>query len=342
MVAGVAPPERPFDGFLIGPENALAHAGVQALARGEGGLSPMVLHGPAGSGKTRLLSGLVHEFLARRPGSSAAHLSAEEFASCCASARTIDDWAEVRRRFRFVDLFAIDDLHALDRAPLAMDELARTLDALEASGAPVAVTARSGPGQWSGWPARLISRLSGGLAARLDLPGVDARRGYLLEQSRARGVPIASAAADLLAEAADGYRTLDGWLGALALRAKVGRRPIDRLAAETFLAGPDAPEPPGLDEIAGAVARKFGLHPRELRAARRGRAVVEPRHLAMHLARRYTRQSFARIGAYFGGRDPKTVRHACDQAERRLAGDPALAAVADAIGRRWKEAGPLA
>lgn len=340
MLAGVAPLERPFDGFLIGPENALAHAGARALARGEPGLSPMILHGPAGSGKSRLLAGLVQEFRARRPDASVAQLSAEAFAAHCASARTVEDWAEVRGRFRFVDLFAIDDLHALDRAPLALDELSRTLDALDASGTLVAVTARSGPGQWSGWPIRLVSRLSGGLSARLDPPGLEARRGYLLEQSRARGLPIAAAAADLLAESADGYRTLDGWLNALAMRARLHRKPIDRLAAETFLAGPDAPEPPSLDEIARAVARKFGLAIRDLRAARRGRAVVEPRHLAMHLARRHTTESFARIGAYFGGRDPKTVRHGCQQAERRLADDPALAAVADAIGRRWKQAGP--
>lgn len=339
-VDGVEFAGRPFDGFLIGPENALAHAGALALARGEPGLSPMVLHGPSGVGKSRLLAGLAQEFRARRPLAGVAHLSAEAFASECAAARTLDDWSRIRDRFRRVDLFAVDDLHALDRAPLALDELARTLDALEASGAAVAVTARTGPGQWSGWPSRLISRLSSGLSARIDPPGVEARRGYLLEQSRARGVPIASVAVDLLAESADGYRTLDGWFNALTLRSRIDRRPIDRRAAEKLLEGPDAPEPPSLEAIARAVADRFGLSIRDLRSARRGRAVAEPRHLAMHLARRHTHASFARIGAYFGGRDPKTVRHGCRQTDDRLAHDPALAALAETISRRWTEAGP--
>ena len=41
----IAPLAQPWDGFLVGPENRLAHASVLALARGESaGISPLVLH----------------------------------------------------------------------------------------------------------------------------------------------------------------------------------------------------------------------------------------------------------------------------------------------------------
>ena len=79
------PPAHPWDGYLIGPENALAQAGAMALARGEtAGVSPLVVHGPSGSGKSRLLAGLVAERLLRRPESAVAHLEAEAFAAACA------------------------------------------------------------------------------------------------------------------------------------------------------------------------------------------------------------------------------------------------------------------
>jgi chromosomal replication initiator protein len=337
MTPNLQSPDRPFDGFLIGPENALAHAAVLALTRREPGVCPLILHGPAGVGKSRLLAGLVAEWLGRHPESVLAHLSAEQFAAHCAAAESIEAWAELRGRFRHVDLLALDDLHALDRAPWAQEELAHTLDALEARGAAVAVTARTGPGQWLGASKRLTSRLISGLSARVDPPSSDARRRYLLDRARAQGLPLAAEAADLLAEAADGYRPLDGWLTKLALSARLGRRAMDRTAAEALLAGPDSPMPPTLDDLTRVVARRFGLSPRDVRSARRGRAVVEPRHLAMHLARELTGQSFAKIGAYFGGRDPKTVRHACRRAEQRLAADPALAAVVEALGHRWHQ-----
>ena len=95
-------PAHPWDGFLTGPENALAHASVLALARGDAeGISPLVLHGPAGSGKSRLLAGLVGERLLRRPESAVAHLEAEAFAAACAEAAgRPGGWAELRGRFR--------------------------------------------------------------------------------------------------------------------------------------------------------------------------------------------------------------------------------------------------
>src|SRR4051794_10571644 len=63
-----AGPAHPWDGFIDGPENALAHASLLALARGDGqGVSPLVVHGGAGVGKSRLLRGLVGECLLRRP-----------------------------------------------------------------------------------------------------------------------------------------------------------------------------------------------------------------------------------------------------------------------------------
>jgi chromosomal replication initiator protein len=58
----------------------------------------------------------------------------------------------------------------------------------------------------------------------------------------------------------------------------------------------------------------------------------------MHLARSLTGASFAAIGAYFGGRDPATVRHACRAAAARLDADPALAAVADAVAGELRTA----
>lgn len=329
---------HPWDGFLTGPENELAYASVLALARGDvEGISPLVVHGPSGVGKSRLLAGLVSERLSRRPESAVAHLDAETFAAACAEAASSGSggWSELRARFRGLDLFVLEDLHALERAPLALQELSHTLDALDEAGGAVAVSARVGPGQWSGWgwPARLVNRLVGGLAVRVDPPGLAARRRYLLERARAQGIGLAAGAVDSLAEAADGYRTLDGWLANLALAARVERRPLDQGLVDPLLAE-DATDPAvTLERIVRAVAAKFGVRPRDLRSSTRRQTVAEPRHLAMYLARSLTGLSFQSIGAAFGGRDPATVRHACKAAAARLAADPALAAAVATLAR---------
>ena len=337
---------HPWDWFIDGPENALAHASLLVLARGDGqGVSPLVVHGGAGVGKTRLLRGLVGECLLRRPSAALAHLEAETFAALCAEAAgRRGGWAELRGRFRALDLFVLDDVHALERAPLALAELTHTLDALADAGAGVAVSARVGPGQWQGWPPRLVNRLVGGLAVRVDPPGPASRRRYLLDRARAQGVTLAAGAVDSLVEAADGYRTLDGWLARLALIARVERRPADEALVSAVLAGDGVlgsaeAGAATVEQVARAVAARFGVTLRDLRSPSRRQAVAGPRHLAMHLARALTGQSFAAVGAYFGGRDPATVRHACRAAAARVAADPALAAAAAAIAGRWRPAG---
>ena len=318
----------------------LAQAGVRALAGGEvEGISPLVIHGPAGVGKSTLLAALVAERLARRPEGAIADTSAEGFAAACAEAgNTPGGWAELRARFRGVDLLVVDDLHALERAPSAFDELAHTLDALDAAGAAVAVAARAGPGNWEGWPRRLVNRLMAGLSVRVDPPGLRSRRRYLLARARTLAITVEAAQVDRMAEDADGYRTVNGWLARLALERKIGRgrgrqevdpHPIGRDDPDEATAGVD------VDRIARAVAGHFGVSVRDLRGATRRRAVVEARHVAMHLARRHTPLSFAALGAAFGGRDAATARHACRAASGRIAADPALAAAVAAVASAW-------
>lgn len=339
-----APAGDPWAGFLAGPENALAMAAAQALAGGRReGLSPLVVHGPAGVGKTRLLDALAGAWGQWQPvDRPALRLDAESFAAACAAAgRRTGDWAALRERFRRPGLFVLDDLDALRRSPMAVDELAFTLDELDAADAAVAVATRTPPGRWIelGLPARLANRLLGGLAVRIEPPGPDLRRRYVLDRSRVRGPALAAEAIDVLIAGVEGFRELDGALARLALEARLrpaagreGPLPAARVAAA--IEGPDAPADSAwtVAAVAKAVAVRFRVPLRDLRSASRRAAVVEPRHLAIYLAREWTGTSYAALGAYFGRRDPATVRHACRMAAERLAASPELAAAVAAIG----------
>jgi chromosomal replication initiator protein len=218
---------------------------------------------------------------------------------------------------------------------LALEELGHTLDALAATGGAVAVSARVGPGQWSGWPTRLVNRLVGGLSVRVDRPGPASRRRYLLDHGR--GLRLSAEAVDALAEAADGYRTLDGWLARIALAGRVNPGPLGVAEIEAILAEDGATPSLSVEQIVKDVAAKFGIRPSAIRSSARHASLVGPRHLAMHLARELTPLSFAAIGAYFGGRDAATVRHACRAATARIDADPALAAAVSALRQRWRQ-----
>lgn len=73
------------------------------------------------------------------------------------------------------------------------------------------------------------------------------------------------------------------------------------------------------------VAYHYGLDPMEMISHRRTKAIACARQVAMYLARHMTTQSFPDIGRRFQ-RDHTTVIHGVNEIERKLKGDPILAA----------------
>ena len=71
-----------------------------------------------------------------------------------------------------------------------------------------------------------------------------------------------------------------------------------------------------LIDIEKAVCDTFGLEPKSLRSARKIKSIVQPRMLAMWLARKYTRRGLTEIGEYFGNRSHATVI----SAQKRVSG----------------------
>lgn len=76
------------------------------------------------------------------------------------------------------------------------------------------------------------------------------------------------------------------------------------------------------DEVLNAVSEESGISLALLLCARRDRKIARPRQLAMYLMRKICFElSLARIGASVGGRDHKTVMHACDLMDYLLTRD---------------------
>ncbi|GIW85936.1 MAG: hypothetical protein KatS3mg108_0260 [Isosphaeraceae bacterium] len=316
---------HPWDGFLVGPENQLAFAAAAALARAEPhAISPLVIHGPSGSGKSRLLAGLVAERLHRFPNSPVCLLDAASLLESPQTPAPLD---------LNVELLALDNLAALNRSPALRAQLASQLDALDHLAAAAAFTCPWPPSAWPDhWPARLVSRLRAGLAVRLQPPGPELLRRYALQRAAALGLTLSPTTLDHLTTCG-GFRQLDGLLAQL------------QLSSRLHLPTPDPPpptsDPPSIDQsiahIARLVARHFGVSLTDLRGPRRHPALVTPRHLAIYLARQTTGASFARLARYFGHRDTKAIRHACSATAARLNTNPALASTAQTFARVQKD-----
>ncbi len=317
-----APPARDSD-FIAGPENRLAATAIQWLLHpGEAAYSPLVLHGPSGTGKSHLAQAVAQS----RASATCTH--AADFARELAKSiddNTVHDW---RAKYRTAKMLVFEDITHLADRPAAQAELLHTLDELEHQQVPVVITSRLAPSEITQLTPALRSRLAGGLEVPLSLPGAAARKIILERLAAARGLRLSPGAAQLLAT--NLYGTVNELRGIL-LELEMESPPaegktllISTQRARKYLAARRARLRPSLQQIASCVAKFFGLRRSQLCGSSRRQQVAFARSIAIYLGRQLTGKSLQTLGTYFGGRDHTTILHSYRTLEARLAHDRQL------------------
>jgi chromosomal replication initiator protein len=314
------------------PENQAARLAVERVAdgvcarppqrgatRSACGLNPLFLHGPAGTGKTHLVSALVADVTGRMPDLTVAVLAAGEFEALLRPGEPASELADARQ----ADLLIVEDLQHL--SPRAVEAFAHLVDRCQARGQHLVFTASVGPAQLAHLPARLVSRLVGGLVAGLMPLSPLSRRVFLEDRARRRRLAVERPVLAWLAEHVPGSaRQLEGAVHRLETLARVhGQPPTLDAVAEHFRVEADSRRPT-MERIAQRVGCYFRVEPQQLQSRRRSRDALLPRQVGMYLARQLTELSLQQIGAWFGGRDHSTVLHACRKVERALGCDATL------------------
>lgn len=326
----VAPPRRrlaTLEGFVVGNSSRLAHKAAQMAVQQPGVYSPLLIHGPTGTGKTHLLEGIYTAFRQARPRAGSVRLSAEQFTSLFVQAVHKSGMASFRAKYRDLELLVIDDLQFLANKKATIGELQHTIDTLLRHGRQLVFAADRSPAALKVLGPEIVSRLSGGMVCRLEPAEYATRLGIVRGQVAQSAFNVPE---DVQAYIASNFTTqsreLIGALKSLQAASLAHDRPITLPLAEEALA--DLIDHQGrvvrLPDIEKAVCDVFGLQPDSLQSGRKAKAVSHPRALAMYLARKFTRAPFSEIGAYFGRRSHSTVISAKKKIETWMTNDSSL------------------
>jgi chromosomal replication initiator protein len=317
--------------FVRLPENHAALTAVEHLAdclcleRRQQLAFPVVIHGPSGAGKTRLVQGLVKEMAHQMPRIVVACHSA-----ACFEAIVRGEASEQLQDCKQCDLLIVEDVHRLGVGSGAfhrssLEALVGVLDYRSSQQLPSLLTAGAGPAHLHHFGSRLVSRLAGGLVVYIEPLQVKSRLAFLQDKSQKRQLAVRPNVLVWLAEhLGGGGRQLEGALNQVALLSKFNNAFPDVDKITRHFQDQAAANRPTIERIAERVGCYYRVEPSQLQSRKRYQNVLLPRQISMYLARLLTGLSLQQIGTYFGGRDHSTVLHACHKIEEQLEQDTAL------------------
>jgi chromosomal replication initiator protein len=296
--------------FVVGPSNRMAFAAIEIAASRPGEMSPLVIHGPSGVGKSHLLEGICGRFRDLHPGATTLLLSAEQFTTSFLQSLHGSGLPGFRRGCRNADLLVIDDLQFFAGKRATLMEVQQTVDALHRQGRQMVFASDRDLAALDGLGPDLLTRLRGGMIARIEPPDYDVRRGIVAGVAATRGVSLPDEVIHYVATHMTRHaRELIGALNRLEATSHMLGLPVTSGMAEEALADlvRSSARSVRLADIERAVCSAFGIESGSLQSSRRARTVNHPRMLAMFLARRHTTSALTEIGSYFGRRSHSTV-----------------------------------
>ena len=298
------------DEFVVGASNRMAYAAAELATSRMGEISPVLLHGPTGVGKSHLLAAICSQAREQRPELTTLVLSAEQFTTNFLQALRGTGLPGFRRSCRSVDLLAIDDLQFFIGKRATLLELQSTVDSLHRAGKQIIFASDRDVEGLAGLGSELAGRLRGGITAAILPPDHDVRRGIVTGLASRRRLDLPEEVVGYLADHLTRHaRELIGGVNRLEAASHMLGAPVTLDLAREALADlvRSSSRSLRLADIEKAVCTAFGLGAADLQNSRRSRAVNHPRMLAMFLARKHTGAALTEIGRYFGRRSHSTV-----------------------------------
>lgn len=321
--------------LVFGPENRLLAAVPERFFEEAGkALSPLVIYGPTGVGKSSLAAGLARECAIRNPNERWRVESAGEFCAEFQQAAHDRQLDVFLAPYRALDGWVLDDLDRMAAAPAVQAELVRLIDGLLDQEKRLIVVLPSVPRRCEGLTKALADRLCGGLIVPLAPPAPGTRRALLEIAAERLGVSVPEALVARWADEAAGPREIESAVQEFRFRVRTASGDI--LAdpgADRFPSLPARPAPT-LPTIAARTAAEFAVRVADLRSPSRQATTATARALAMFLARELTPATLHDVAAYFRRKDHTTVLHACKATAARIDADARFADRADRIRRQ--------
>lgn len=318
-----------FDNFVVGSSNKFAHAAALAVATEQTkDYNPLFIYGESGLGKTHLIHAIRHEIEKRHPEFDILYVKGEAFMNEIINAtqtgRTKTE--EFRDKYRYRDLFIVDDIQIIGGKDSTQEEFFNTFNAIFEAGNQIIFTSDRPPKEMLTLTDRLKSRFESGLVADIQPPDYETRMAIIKNKATQLGVVLSDEIMHYIAEHITvNVRQIEGAVKkVMAYKeimddnltiSNVAKVLKDMFKEKTaFIPTPDI--------IIEETGKYYSIDAEDIKGQSRTRNTALARQVSMYLIRKITNLSLKDIGDLYEGRDHTTVMSSLKRVEKMMSGNP--------------------
>jgi len=314
-----------FEEFVSGSSNQFAYAAAMAVANNPATTyNPLFIYGGVGLGKTHLVNAIGNAILKKSPQMRICYYTSEKFMNELINSLRYNRMDEFRNKFRSMDVLLIDDIQFIAGKERTQEEFFHTFNALYESHKQIIVTSDKFPKDIPGLEERLRSRFEWGLIADIQPPDVETKLAILKMKAEQNSIKLPEDVALFLANSVcNNVRELEGYLIRIGAYASLTAIPVSLEMTRDVLKDIliERNRELSVEEILKRVSSHFNIKISDIKSAKRLKAVVLPRQIAMYLSRQLTSSSYPEIGERFGGKDHSTIIHAIRKIDKLMEED---------------------
>lgn len=312
--------------FIVGEENKFAHAAATAVAESplteKRKYNPLFIYGGVGLGKTHLLQGVANEIKKRNPEARIIYTTAERFMNEIVKAIKERRSDTLRKKYRQVDTFILDDIQFFEGKEKTQEELFNTFNDLFEFNKQIVFSADRPPSELLGISDRLRSRMGWGLLADVQMPNLETRMAIIQEKSAELGIILPAEIQEFVAtNVRQNLRELENILNQIAAEIEISQtsptvQSVGKIfrklnPQEDFIAQSRGKSPlaKNADDVITIISDYFQIPATELLGTSRKSEIVFPRQVAWLLCKDVLKMSYEGIGNVFGGKNHTTIMH---------------------------------
>lgn len=315
-----------FDRFVVGSSNKFAHAAAMAVAYEQTkDYNPLFIYGNSGLGKTHLLYAIRNEIRNRHPEYNIVYVKGDDFTNDMIKAIQTGKNLEFREKYRYADLFLMDDIHFIAGKTSTEEEFFHTFNTLYEANRQIVFTSDRPPQEMMHLTDRLKTRFESGLITEVLPPDYETRMAIIMNKANQLGITIPDDAAGYIAEKmTSNVRQIEGVVKHIKARKDLDGSDITYDTVKKIIDGIRKEQIfiPTPEIIMEECAKYYSQEVEDIKGNSRSKKIVLARQVSMYLVRRLTDLSLQEIGEVFGGKDHATVIHSLKKIEDNVAGSP--------------------